>query len=290
MKKLLCLAAGLLTLNLTPAFAQPGTLTLGGAVPLRLGASQSELTKFNLDFPGGTPKELVAAIEKAMGKPLNVIIPDEDAATKLPPLNLSEITFAQLSDTLRVGSTKSELVWIRNANGTQYNQMIEMGYYFITTDSSPTDNSVWFFRVTKKPEQPPAPPVEKICRFYSLASYLDRGFTVDDITTAIQTGWKMAGVSPTPELNYHKETKLLIAYGEPDKLITIDDVLKTLPSSNVTVATAAEYAKTLNEAANSLQEARNQIGELKFRMHRLETEMGKSTSATNSVPAEKSGK
>ena len=66
-----------------------------------------ELTKFNLDFPGGTPKELVAAIEKAMGKPINAIIADEDAAMKLPPLKLNEITFPQLSDTLRAGSTKT---------------------------------------------------------------------------------------------------------------------------------------------------------------------------------------
>src|ERR1039457_3436403 len=27
------------------------------------------LTKFNLDFPGGTPKQLVTAIEKATGRP-----------------------------------------------------------------------------------------------------------------------------------------------------------------------------------------------------------------------------
>jgi hypothetical protein len=52
---------------------------------------------------------------------------------------------------------------------------------------------------------------------------------VDDITTAIQIGWKMAGVTPSPELDYHKETKLLIAYGEPDQLQTIEDVLQALP-------------------------------------------------------------
>lgn len=40
-------------------------------------AAESNLTKFNLDFSGGTPKELVAAIQKAMGRPLNVIVPEE---------------------------------------------------------------------------------------------------------------------------------------------------------------------------------------------------------------------
>ena len=72
-----------------------------------------------------------------------------------------------------------------------------------------------------------APP-EKICRFYSLAPYLERGLTVDDITTAIQTGWKMMDDSDTPTIRFHKETKLLIAVGERSKLETIDAVLMAL--------------------------------------------------------------
>jgi hypothetical protein len=58
---------------------------------------------------------------------------------------------------------------------------------------------------------------------------------VDDITTAIQTGWKMMGDKETPEISFHKETKLLIAVGEPDQLGVIDDVLKALqPPPNPT--------------------------------------------------------
>lgn len=248
MKRTFHLAFGLFALSIMSTLGQPAPLPAPAPAPPPAGNYQTRLqniieranppqnqppalAKFNLDFPGGTPKELIAAIEKAMGKPINVIIPDEDAATKLPPLKLNEITFSQLSDTLRVGSTKTEMVWLLNANGSRYNQMVETGYYFKTTDDQPTDDSVWFFRVTKKPEQPPQPPVKKVCQFYPLALYLSRGFTVDDITTAIQTGWKMAGLAPTPDLNYHKETKLLIAYGEPAQLETIGQVLNALPQT-----------------------------------------------------------
>jgi hypothetical protein len=35
-------------------------------------------------------------------------------------------------------------------------------------------------------------------------------------------------------LNYHKETKLLMAFGDPEELKTIDTVLQTLPASNAT--------------------------------------------------------
>jgi hypothetical protein len=71
----------------------------------------------------------------------------------------------------------------------------------------------------------------KACRFYLLSPYLERGLTVDDITTAIQTGWKMLGdSSTTPSISFHKETKLLIAVGEPGKLEVIDAVLRALES------------------------------------------------------------
>ena len=42
------------------------------------------------------------------------------------------------------------------------------------------------------------------------------------ITTAMETGWKMLGDKDTPTINYHKDTKLLIAVGEPNRLETID--------------------------------------------------------------------
>ena len=39
------------------------------------------------------------------------------------------------------------------------------------------------------------------------------------------------GDTNLPELNYHKETKLLIAYGEPSKLKTIELVLQATRSA-----------------------------------------------------------
>ena len=120
---------------------------------------------------------------------------------------------------------------------------------------------------------PPSDPLQKVCQFYSLSPYLDRGFTVDDITTAIQIGWKMAGVTPTPELNYHKETKLLIAFGEPNKLKTIDNVLQTLPQT-------AYSLPTLDFRIKQLQ---TQVDQMKMQLSNPEQKLGGS-------PEEKPGK
>jgi len=100
---------------------------------------------------------------------------------------------------------------------------------------------------------------------------------VDDITTAIQTGWKMAGITSPPELNYHKETKLLIAFGEPDQLKTIDNVLQSLPSSYTTHSEMEVFKSHLED----------EVRDLSLQVNKL----SKKISATNSVsPEEKSGK
>src|SRR5512146_3341295 len=96
-----------------PPGAAPGTFSERlQTIINRAGQAEPEpkLTQFSLDFPGGTPKELVAAIEKAMGRPLNVIIPEELASTKLPALKMSGVTVPQLFQALTAASRKNEAV------------------------------------------------------------------------------------------------------------------------------------------------------------------------------------
>src|SRR5262249_33696224 len=132
--------------------------------------------------------------------------------------------------------------------GSAY-QIANLSYGFRQAPGNISDDTIWYFYVDK-PTLPPAYQVGKVCRFYSLAPYLDRHLTVDDITTAIQTGWKMLGDSPPANISFHKDTKLLIAVGEPSKLETIDAVLKALdvssqpkPASAASGPAPAEKAK-----------------------------------------------
>jgi hypothetical protein len=220
-----------------PPGAPPGTFTerLQNIIN-RAGQPEPEpqLTRFSLDFPGGTPEELVAAIEKAMKRPLNVIIPEELAATKLPALKMSGVTVPQLFQALTAASHKTEAVVTSTSygggayGGYQSYQNVPTGFGFRQgSEGKVTDDTIWYFYV-EKPTLPPVVSSAKVCHFYSLAPYLDRGYTVDDITTAIETGWKMMGDTTTPEISFHKDTKLLIAVGQPSKLETIDAVLKAL--------------------------------------------------------------
>ena len=53
-------------------------------------------------------------------------------------------------------------------------------------------------------------------------------FKVEDITTAIQTTWKLAGKDSKTELKYHQDTQLLIALANKPQLETVTEVLREL--------------------------------------------------------------
>jgi hypothetical protein len=171
-----------------------------------------------------------------MGRPLNAIVPDEYANVRLPALEMKNVNVPQLFNALAAASRKSEplpssspafvpgyLPGLSQSATTSYGFRTESGVAI-------TDDSIWCFYVEKPVLAPPSSPA-KVCRFYSLAPYLERGATVDDITTAIETGWKMLGDTSPPAIRFHKDTKLLIAVGEPGKLEIIDAVLKALEGS-----------------------------------------------------------
>ena len=225
------------------------------------GPKSDELTRFDLDFPGGTPQQLVSAIQKAMGRPLNAIVPDESADTRLPALKMNSVNAYQLFQALEQSSHKSEAVTTGTYSGgpgrmerSSY-RIANTSYGFRPGPGNISDDTIWYFYVDR-----PASPLEdhpgiaKVCRFYSLAPYLDRHLTVDDITTAIETGWKMLGDSEPANISFHKDTKLLIAVGEPSKLETIDAVLRALdvpsqpkPESAASNPAPAEKAKPKSE-------------------------------------------
>jgi hypothetical protein len=257
MKALNCLLICLITLAFNPASGQQPPAP-PAANPLKNDAKAapsdaSGLTRFNLDFPGGTPKELVAAIQKALGKPLNAVVPDEFAEVKLPPLKMTNIHVADLFNTL-IWASKERVAYYTSTSyggfgGPSSNYQNYTTAYGFKTESTPTDDSIWYF-FEDKPAVPPfaESPPSRICRFYLLTPYLERRLTVDDITTAIQTGWKMLGDKETPSISFHKETKLLIAVGEPRKLETIDAVLKALEPPKVSApAQAPAKAKPATE-------------------------------------------
>jgi hypothetical protein len=190
---------------------------------------ETNLVHFDLDFRGGPPADLLLAIEKVSSVHVNAIIPPENENTIIPPFKMKQVTIPRLFEAIRAASQKTVSYRTGSSSWSQYQSA-----YGFQCNGPIGDESVWYFRVDKPnlpEEETPAP--YRVCRFYQLGPYLDK-FTVEDITTALKTAWDMLGNSPVlrnsnnPEIKYHKDTRLLIAVGEPEKLKLIDDVLKQL--------------------------------------------------------------
>jgi hypothetical protein len=188
-----------------------------------------------------------------MGRPLNAIIPDDIADTRLPALKMNSVSAEQLFQAVEQASHKSLAYNTGGPGGYNNFSIAQTSYGFRPGPGNISDDTIWYF-YAQRPTLPPALQAGKVCRFYSLAPYLDRHLTVDDITTAIETGWKMLGDSAPANISFHKDTKLLIAVGEPSKLETIDAVLKALdvpsqpkPASAASSPAPAEKAKPKGE-------------------------------------------
>jgi hypothetical protein len=190
---------------------------------------QEQMQRFDLDFRGGTPQQLVKAIEQATGRPLNAIIADDYANMQIPALKMRSVNVPELFEALGSASRKTvQYVTGSYFNGgsriPQYSQM--QTYYGFSTEGRPNPDSIWHFFSQAAPAQlSPTEPI--VCRYFQLAPYL-ASYKVEDITTAIQTGWKMLGDSSPPKISFHKDTMLLIAVGDPEKLKLIDSVLAQL--------------------------------------------------------------
>lgn len=197
--------------------------------------SDPQAKRFDLDFAGGGPSEFIAAVSKARGKAVNAIIPTDLADTQLPPMRLKEVTLVQIIEALEEVSRKTVAYTTGSYFGIpgqppprSYQQMTTS--FGFRTKGARTDDAIWYFYCDRpaEPADEATPPTETV-RFYQLARYLD-AFKVDDITTAIRTGWMLGGheESTMPKLTFLRETKLLIVRGTPDYLQTIEDVLREL--------------------------------------------------------------
>lgn len=195
-----------------------------------------DAARFDLKFPGGKVKEFVAAVSKALGKPVNVIIPKESEATLIPAVEVSRVTVSALFRALSRASQHQVLVPTQipglpapsgRPGGYSYQTA---GFVFSTEEKEPSTDAVWTFQVQTPPELPVGEPVAPtwVVQYFPIADYLSH-FTVEDITTALESGWKLQAPTGGPAaIRFHEETKLLIIAGTEAQMKLIPQVLEGL--------------------------------------------------------------
>jgi len=226
---LLCATSQLITAQvgrIDPLTGAPiGTATLQAE-------SAEELPKFDLDFPGGPVDGFIMTLQHALKQVddtffINIIVPAEFERTQLPYLKLRNVDVLQLFKALELASQKMVAYNVGSFSHDGINrqpiQQTGTKRYGFTTTGPITRNSIWHFFA----EEPPRLAPVKMVRYFQLGPYLTQ-FTMDDIGSAIEAGWNILGEKETPKLNFHQDTKLLIAAGSAEHLEMISTMLKEL--------------------------------------------------------------
>lgn len=228
MKQLLTLVFVLLSTHIATAQAAPG-------LPRMVSPEEQDYKPFDLDFSGGTPIELVKAIEKALGTNVNVFVPAELADRRLPAFRVNQVNFLQLMAGIAEYGRQMVTMTSYKPDGTanlMSHQVTRFGFSPVNAERRSGSRNMFRFYAIDAPPQPEPP---KSCKFFQLAPYLQNNLRVEDITTAITTGWDLMGLKQQPQIQYHKETRMLIAFGEAAHLDVIASVLKELqpPSEKI---------------------------------------------------------
>ena len=160
---------------------------------------------YNIDFPGGSPEQLIQQMTKASGVRPNVIVPSYVTDVQLPKFKLQNVTTSQIFGALNSVSDEKGVPTMR----------------WLSDAKQDAANRVW--TLAKIMPKPKAEAVQVV-----FIGHLLTAFQVDDINAAIRTAWDMAGPASTASLKFHKETKILIAKGTEEELKLALDVLKSL--------------------------------------------------------------
>ncbi len=231
----------------------PGQIQVGGQ-NYSVEPPPPELPRFDLDFPGGAPEDLIKAISRVQGAKVNAIIPEEYVDVKIPRLQLSHVTVPEVFVALHAANQRLVSAPILgNPGATRYS----ISGFKSTGDGVITTNTIWTYFSDALPDASNQVQNQKL-KVFSLSRYLgkpEQGLhSVEDIITAVQTGWKMQRITPNPELTYHPETKLLMVFGSDAALASITDVLRQLEPP-VVVPVAAPTEKLNPEVMKVLEKS-----------------------------------
>jgi hypothetical protein len=228
-------------LGQTPPATPAAGILPGGGRAEQPTAKRADEPRIGINFHGGKPDDLLAVIEKEAGdqKP-NVIIHPDARNVVIPAFSLRGVTPSQIFIALNMLEPGQSAVWqpVVSDDGEIWTLM-------------PPPRNTGIDPLTGLPTQPGqlgqfGQPVRrqramnKQCRVFNLTPVLD-GYTVEDVTTAIKAAWELMGLEQEPTIKYHKDTKLLIVFGDPEELNIVTQVNQEL-SNNIRTKQAAAKA------------------------------------------------
>lgn len=206
---------------------QPPSVTFAASEKER-DRTATEEVRFDLSFPGGSFLDLIRLIHEVTGKPPNVIVGPGARETRLPPFELYSVSADQVFNAI-IGLAMS-----RESELSGMTIILRDGIWIIDrairrdVPSPGVRPGGGREGMTTDPFAPSPGKPEQITHIFQIRQLLAK-FELEDITTAIETAWELAGYEEASRtLRFHHETKLLFVRGSRDQIRLVEQVLKEL--------------------------------------------------------------
>jgi len=179
-------------------------------------------TRFDLEFPGGTIAQYVAAI-RAANPTANIATSPEVVDIRMEPVSLKQVTTAAAIELVSrdIGAVETGLRSVRVSDIK--NMGAPEPVFNVVTRSHPA-------QITSR------------TAVISLADVISRtapvGIKVEDILSAIEAATSLT--SPPANIRFHAETKLLLLHGSEDQLTALHATIEALHETATAAARAAE--------------------------------------------------
>lgn len=177
-----------------------------------VGADAPPQAFIDLDFPGGSLAEYVAAVRQAGGN-ANIVMMHEAQGIEIPAVQLKQVTIGAALGLVRGEFQPDDQTMLRI-------QLDEIGPW--GADEQPV------YRISASVHRPRRhAPTE--ARVWSVADLLAAEIKAEDILTAVETAVELLAKAMEPaEIRFHEPTGLIIARGHPDQMRAIEEVIDQL--------------------------------------------------------------
>ena len=205
--------------------------------------------KIDIEFKGGTLSELMEQVKKKLDGIPNIYLTKYARNTEMPPLSLKGISVYDFIAALQTLGFHSHLniscIFAGNIAVVRRDQVGIPIYK--------RKNIRIFY-------------IEDIIA----SKYFKEKISVKDIVTAMEKAWKLSG-GTMPIIKYHPSLRIIIVYGEKDKLDVAESIISHLRESKNTeksLSLEAELRKKIADIAKELEELEKKVDKIQSKLHK----------------------
>lgn len=197
-----------------------------------------------VEFPGGTMREFIAALEQSTSEPVNIVGTGPTDRMTVDPMTLRNV---DVNTALRVATARVPGTEPYAANLQRYGTAAETPVYHVQV-------------VEMRPPRPMRTREAHQIEVFSLREVLGADIPADTILTAVEVAISLDPEAPEPAMRFHEPSSLLIIHGTASQVRAARQVVDELSAAASTAHRERKLERTSHQL-EVLRKRRERIGE-----------------------------